>query len=152
MTRASLVDIQVIPMIFSPPGDISEKRPDSQSSGMTVRRINASVRASVGDDDIFTTQHPIRTLRRRSSRLSKWLEELRVDSPTVQQPDISPDAETSIGTECNPYLAYPHLSLATVRRSMDDATSMHDYVVVDDGDVQEYIPSEEPVDIKVRHI
>lgn len=133
--------------------DIPEKRPDSQSSGMTVRRINASVRANVGDDDIFTTQHHTRTLRRRSSRLSKWLEELRVDSPTIQRPgslNISPDAET-IGTECNPYLAYPHLSLATVRKSMDDATSMHDYVVVDDGDVQEYIPPEEPVDIKGSH-
>jgi hypothetical protein len=141
-------------MIFSPPGDIPEKRPDSQSSSMTVRRTNASIRANVEDDDIFTTQHHTRTLRRRSSRLSKWLEELRVDSPTIQRPgslNISPDAET-IGTECNPYLAYPHLSLATVRKSMDDATSMHDYVVVDDGDVQEYILPEEPVDTKVRHI
>ncbi|KAG1757113.1 hypothetical protein EDB19DRAFT_12620 [Suillus lakei] len=137
-------------MIFSPPGDPSDKRPDSQSSGMTIRRISASVRANVGDDDVFTTQHPTRTLRRRSSRLSKWLEELRVDSPTIQQPDISADAET-VGTECNPYLAYPHLSLATVRRSMDDASSMHDYVVVNDGDVQEYIPLEEPVDVKGSH-
>ncbi|KAG2149540.1 hypothetical protein BD769DRAFT_1344741 [Suillus cothurnatus] len=121
---------------------------------MTVRRISASVRANVGDDDIFTTQHHTGTLRRRSSRLSKWLEELRFDSPTVQQPgspNISTDVET-VGTECNPYLAYPHLSLATVRKSMDDAISMHDYVVVDDGDVQEYIPPEESVDVKVRHL
>lgn len=127
--------------------DISEKRPDSQSSGMTVRRTNAPVRVNIGDDDIFATPHHTRTLRRRSSRLSKWLEELRVDSPTIRRPDslnISPDAET-VGTECNPYLAYPHLSLATVRRSMDD------YVVVDDGDVQEYIPPEEPVDVKGSH-
>ncbi|KAG2076835.1 hypothetical protein BDR04DRAFT_1067044, partial [Suillus decipiens] len=121
-------------MILSPLGSPSEKRPDSQSSGMTIRRISASVRANVGDDDIFTTQHHTQTLRRRSSRLSKWLEELRVDSPTVQPSDdlnISTNVE-AVGTECNPYLAYPHLSLATVRRSMDDATSMYDYVVVDD--------------------
>ncbi|KAG2155627.1 hypothetical protein DEU56DRAFT_315856 [Suillus clintonianus] len=131
--------------------DPSEKRPDSQSSGMTVRRISASVRANVGDDDVFTTQHHTRTLRRRSSRLSKWLEELQVDSSTVQQPETSADVE-AVGTECNPYLAYPHLSLATVRRSMDDATSMHDYVVVNDGDVQEYIPPEEPVDVMGSHV
>lgn len=131
----------------------AEKRPDSQSSGMTIRRISASVRAKIGDDDIFTTQHHTQTLRPRSSRLSKWLEELRVDSPTVQRSDdlnVSTNME-AVGTECNPYLAYPHLSLATVRRSMDDATSMHDYVVVDDGDVQEYIPPEEPVDVKGAH-
>ncbi|KAG2156685.1 uncharacterized protein EDB93DRAFT_1079312 [Suillus bovinus] len=119
---------------------------------MTIRRIGPPVRANVGDDDIFMTQHHTRTLRRRSSRLSKWLEELRVDSPTVQRRDSlnnSTDVE-NVGTECNPYLAYPHLSLATVRGSMDDATSMHDYVVVDDGDVQEYIPPE-PVDVKGSH-
>lgn len=164
LTSASTYDIaqparlgpladSIIPMIFSPPGDPSEKRPDSQSSGMTVRRLSASVRPNVGDDDIFTTQHHTRTLRRRSSRLSKWLEELRVDSPTVQQPrslHIPTNVET-VGTECNPYLAYPHLSLATVRRSMDDATSMHDYVVVDDSDVQEHIPPEDPVDVKGSH-
>ncbi|KAG0707524.1 hypothetical protein DFH29DRAFT_796566 [Suillus ampliporus] len=117
---------------------------------MTVRRISASVRANTVDDDVFTTPHHTRTLRRRSSRLSKWLEELQVDSSTIQQPDTSADAET-IGTECNPYLAYPHLSLATVRRSMDEASSMHDYVVVDDGDVKEYILPEELADVKVSH-
>ncbi|KAG1754825.1 uncharacterized protein EDB91DRAFT_1042848 [Suillus paluster] len=117
---------------------------------MTVRRISSSVRPNVGDDDVFTTQPHTRTLRRRSSRLSKWLEDLRVESPTVQQLDISADTET-VGTECNPYLAYPHLSPATVRRSMDDARSMHDYVVVNDGDVQEYVPPEEPTDVKGSH-
>lgn len=121
---------------------------------MTVRRISASVRAHAGDDDIFTTQNHTRTLRRRSSRLSKWLEELRVGSSTVQRLDGTDNSTNTenVGTECNPYLAYPHLSLATVRRSMDDATSMHDYVVVDDGDVQEYNPPEEPVDLEVRHL
>ncbi|KAG1828149.1 hypothetical protein EV424DRAFT_1387404 [Suillus variegatus] len=120
---------------------------------MTVRRISASVRAHAGDDDIFTTQNHTRTLRRRSSRLSKWLEELRVGSSTVQRLDGTDNSTNTenVGTECNPYLAYPHLSLATVRRSMDDATSMHDYVVVDDGDVQEYNPPEEPVDLEGPH-
>jgi hypothetical protein len=35
--------------------------------------------------------------------------------------------------------------------SLDDATSMHDYVVVNDGDMQEFILPEEPVDVKVRY-
>lgn len=122
---------------------------------MTVRKMGASVGAVVGDDDIFApSQHLTRTLRRRSSRLSKWLQELRDQSSTDHQSGIfkrSADVET-IGTECNPYLAYPHLNPAAVRRSMDDASSMHDYVVVNDDDVQEYIPPEEPTQVKVRHL
>ncbi|KAG2124897.1 hypothetical protein DEU56DRAFT_916837 [Suillus clintonianus] len=35
--------------------------------------------------------------------------------------------------------------------SLDDATSMHDYVVVNNGDMQEFILPEEPVDVKKRH-
>ncbi|OAX42654.1 hypothetical protein K503DRAFT_766535 [Rhizopogon vinicolor AM-OR11-026] len=132
------------------------KRPASPPSGMAVRRMDASLRAVVGDDDVFApSQHPTRTLRRRSSRLSKWLEELRIQPSTVQQPDIfnsSAGTETvGVGTKCNPYLAYPHLSLAAIRRSMDDASSMHDYVVVNDDDVQEYIPPEESTHVKGSH-
>jgi hypothetical protein len=115
--------------------------------------MGASIRTVVDDDIFASTQHPTRTLRRRSSRLSKWLEELRVQSSTVRQPDIPnhPANVENVGTECSPYLAYPHLNFATVRRSMDDASSMHDYVVVNDDDVQEYTPPEEPTHVKVRH-
>jgi hypothetical protein len=121
---------------------------------MTLPRMGASIRPVVGDDDIFAPiQHNTRTLRRRSSRLSKWLEEVRIQPSTVKQSNIfnRPANGETIGTECNPYLAYPHLNLAAIRRSMDDASSMHDYVVVNDDDVQEYIPTDEPTHVKVRH-
>jgi hypothetical protein len=38
-----------------------------------------------------------------------------------------------VGTPCNPYLAYPHLSAASFyRRTLDEVGSLHNYVVVDD--------------------
>ncbi|KAI9570223.1 hypothetical protein HD554DRAFT_2204045 [Boletus coccyginus] len=85
---------------------------------MTLRRPDASPRATAIVDA---------TLRRRSSRLSRWLLELQTPN-VLDLSNVDP-----VGTRSNPYLAYPHLSMAALRHSFDDdADSMHDYVVVDE--------------------
>lgn len=95
---------------------------------MTLRRLDASPRVSTLVDA---------TLRRRSSRLSRWLSELQLSTPSdaLDLEDVDP-----VGTRSNPYLAYPHLSLAALRCSFDDADSMHDYVVVDEDIALECSP------------
>ncbi|KAF8559993.1 hypothetical protein OG21DRAFT_14131 [Imleria badia] len=103
----------------------------SPSSTMTLRRQDASPRVQIPLDA---------TLRRRSSRLSRWLLEIQTSStPDVfDLTDVDP-----VGTQSNPYLAYPHLSMAALRRSLnDDADSMHDYVVVDDDIALECPPED----------
>ena len=95
---------------------------------MTLRRLDASPRVSTLVDA---------TLRRRSSRLSRWLSELQLSTPSdaLDLEDVDP-----VGTRSNPYLAYPHLSLAALRCSFDDADSMHDYVVIDEDIALECSP------------
>jgi len=126
---------------------------------MTIRKMDASTRAPVGDDGIFASTHnPARTLRRRSSRLSKWLQELRDQSSSAQQQviynrstEVVETVET-VETQSNPYMAYPHLNFAAGRTSIDDdVSSMYDYVVVNDDDMHDYTP-EEPTQEKVRHL
>ena len=80
------------------------------------------------DDDLFSALCSPRALHRRSSRLSRWLAELQ-SSTATDIPDLS--HVDPIGTQSNPYLAYPHMSMAALRHSLDDADSMHDYVIVD---------------------
>jgi hypothetical protein len=111
----------------------------SPSSTMTLRRPDASPRAPPPVDA---------TLRRRSNRISRWLLELQTSTPpdVIDLSDVDP-----VGTRCNPYLAYPHLSMAALRRSLDDADSMHDYVVVDD-DIALECPAEDSLYDQVRNL
>ena len=107
---------------------------------MTLRRPDASPRAQIPIDA---------TLRRRSSRLSRWLLELQTSTPPdlLDLTDVDP-----VGTRSNPYLAYPHLSMAALHRSLDDdADSMHDYVVVDE-DIALECPPEDPLFDQVRNL
>ncbi|KAF9245751.1 hypothetical protein BU15DRAFT_58721 [Melanogaster broomeanus] len=123
---------------------------------MTARRFDASPRAPVpilSDDDPFAPiQLPTRTLRRRSnSRLSRWLLELQIQSTPSTRSDVPDLSDVDhVGTRCNPYLAYPHMNMAAVHRSLDDAGSMHDYVIVGD-DVAQECPPEEPLHAQVSH-
>lgn len=101
----------------------------------------------VDADPSSTVQRP-RTLHRRSSCLSRWLLELQ----TSTQSDILDLSEVDpVGTRSNPYLAYPHLSMAALRRSLDDADSIHDYVVVDE-DIALECPPEDPLYDQVRNL
>ncbi|KAH7916364.1 hypothetical protein BJ138DRAFT_995653 [Hygrophoropsis aurantiaca] len=115
--------------------------------------MDASVRAAIAAEDNLSTpaQAPRRTLRRRSSRLSQWLQELQNQSSAQSTVvDLSGDADAD-NSGCNPYLAYPHLSLAAVRPSFDDAGSMHSYVVVDDDEMQDYLSSQLTTHAKISH-
>lgn len=109
---------------------------------MTIRRPDTSSR--LVDADV----HPPSTLYRRSGRLSRWLLELQTSTTpdTLDLFDVDP-----IGTRCNPYLAYPHMSMATVRRGLDDADSMHDYVVIERDIALECPPEVSPYD-QVRNL
>ncbi|EGO05302.1 hypothetical protein SERLA73DRAFT_157878, partial [Serpula lacrymans var. lacrymans S7.3] len=119
--------------------------PGSPSSGTTVRRMDASGLSRVSRDDLFLqVKRSSRTLRRRSSHLSRWLQEQQSHvSPKSSQADLDFDISDDVqgvGTECNPYLAYPHLSGAALRNSFDDAGSMHSYVILDES--HDYPPVE----------
>ncbi|KAH0837986.1 hypothetical protein J3R83DRAFT_6223 [Lanmaoa asiatica] len=116
---------------------------------MTVRRADTSPHISaLADTDMFSTVQPAHALRRRSSRLSRWLLDLQTSTPSdvLDLSDVDP-----VGTLSNPYLAYPHLSMAAVRRSLDDTDSMHDYVVVDEDIALECPPEDAPYD-QVRNL
>lgn len=106
---------------------------------MTVRRPDAFPRVPALVDA---------TLRRRSSRLSRWLSDLQTSTlpDVLDLSDVDP-----VGTRSNPYLAYPHLSMAALRHSLDDADSMHDYVVVDD-DIALECPPEGSLCDQVRNL
>jgi hypothetical protein len=136
------------------PGDSPTLRPSSPSSSMTARRLDAYPCSPVlpDDDPLTPAQYPTRTLRRRSSRVSRWLLELQIQSAPSTSSDVLDLSDVHpVGTQCNPYLAYPHMSMAAVRRSLDDADSMHDYVVLDD-DVAQECPQEGPLHTQVRHM
>ncbi|KAH7886156.1 hypothetical protein F5I97DRAFT_1808479 [Phlebopus sp. FC_14] len=115
--------------------------------------MDASARAAVfrHDDPCVPPKNSDKTLRRRSSRLSRWLLELQLQStPSTQSDPLGLSDVHPVGTDCNPYLAYPHMSMAAVRRSLDDAGSMHDYVVVDDDEVQR-CPAQEAWHVQPSH-
>lgn len=116
---------------------------------MTLRRLDASPRITMlVDADPLSTVQPAHALHRRSSRLSRWI----LDLQTATQPDILDLSDVDpVGTRSNPYLAYPHLSMAAVRRSLDDADSMHDYVVVDE-DIALECPPEDSLHDQVRNL
>lgn len=114
-------------------------RASSPSSTMTLRKPDASPRVPFLVDA---------TLCRRSSRVSRWLLELQPSTP----PDIFDLVDVDpVGTQSNPYLAYPHLSMAARRRSFDDVDSMHDYVVVDD-DIALECPPDDALHDRVRNV
>lgn len=129
--------------------DTAPFRGGSPSSTMTIRKADASSRVPIlVDADLFSTVHPPHTLHHRSSRLSSWLLELQ----TSTTPDVLDLSNVDpIGTQSNPYLAYPHMSMATLRRSLDDADSMHDYVVVDE-DIALECPPEVSLYDQVRNL
>ncbi|KAF8433580.1 hypothetical protein L210DRAFT_2715474 [Boletus edulis BED1] len=106
----------------------------SPSSTMTIRKpANASPRVPIFVDA---------TLRRRSSRLSRWLSELQASAP----PDVLQDLADvdPVGTRSNAYLAYPHLK--ALRLNLDDGDSLYDYVVVDEDIALECPPEDAPHD------
>lgn len=77
-------------------------------------------------------------LRRRRSHLQRWIEDQQYHTHAGPDDasDILDDTESpvpTIGTPCNPYLAYPHLGVASSHpRTLNEVGSLHNYVVVDD--------------------
>jgi len=72
--------------------------------------------------------------RRRSSLLDRWIQEQQLT--TVPSTDLTPTNNheffPSIGTDSNPYLAYPHLSRVSFQPILDDVGTLRDYGSVDD--------------------
>lgn len=73
-------------------------------------------------------------LRRKRSHLNRWIQDQQYQ---VEHDDVFDDVPESpverIGTPCNPYLAYPHLSVASFQpKTLNEVGSMYNYVVVDD--------------------
>ncbi|KAF8140630.1 hypothetical protein EV363DRAFT_1427019 [Boletus edulis] len=117
-----------------PSNDTATLQGGSPSSTMTIRKpANASPRVPIFVDA---------TLRRRSSRLSRWLSELQASAP----PDVLQDLADvdPVGTRSNAYLAYPHLK--ALRLNLDDGDSLYDYVVVDEDIALECPPEDAPHD------
>ena len=117
---------------------------------MTVRRLDASSSrvTPLLDLDLFSPSHVPRALHCRSSRLSRWLSELQTPAcpDALDLSDVDP-----VGTQSNPYLAYPHMSMAALGRSLDDVDSMHDYVIIDQDIAQECPPQASVYD-QVRYL
>ena len=72
-------------------------------------------------------------LRRRRSHLKRWIEDQQHIEPDDFDFDDPESPIERVGTPCNPYLAYPHLSVASFHpRTLNEVGSLHNYVVVDD--------------------
>lgn len=80
--------------------------------------------------------HSGNILRRRRSHLRRWIEDQQYQAHVEPDDFLNENPEDPverIGTPCNPYLAYPHLSRPSYYpRTPDKVGSLHNYVVVDD--------------------
>lgn len=88
-------------------------------------------------DTALLIPDPGHVLRRRRSHLKRWIEDQQYHAHVGPDDDdffSSPDSPVErVGTPCNPYLAYPHLSASSFhRRTTNEVGSLHNYVVVDD--------------------
>ncbi|EIW87069.1 hypothetical protein CONPUDRAFT_161683 [Coniophora puteana RWD-64-598 SS2] len=103
------------------------------------------------EDDPFSPQYvPKHTLKRRSSRLSHWLEQLQTQASSPQQGDGEITPKPARRT-CGPYLAYPHLSHRTALPTFDeDSDGTYDYVLIEDADIEDY-PAIEHSDEPISH-
>jgi hypothetical protein len=108
----------------------------------TTSKIDDSRNPHTPSNEINTTLlmpgHSQHILRRRRSHLRRWIEDQQYHAH-VESDDFFTDNPDSpierVGTPCNPYLAYPHLSTATYQRprTLNEVGSLHNYVVVDDA-------------------
>lgn len=125
----------------------------SSPPSLLARRKDASARANdLLDEDPFSSLHlPNSSLRRRSSRLSRWLAELPNQSGLSTPSDIDDLSHVDpVGTRCNPYLAYPNLGTTTHARTCEDGASTHDYILVDSVEAPT-CPADQPVQVKASH-
>ncbi|KII94118.1 hypothetical protein PLICRDRAFT_416504 [Plicaturopsis crispa FD-325 SS-3] len=130
--------------------DYDDGPPGSPSSATTI--THAGRPYPVTPDERSTLPMRPRHIRRRSSHLQRWIQEQQCHtsaSPSVV--DLTNDLdEPRVGTPCNPYLAYPHISLTPARHAKDDLDSLHSYDLIADDDIPapetvrvEYLPSHE---------
>lgn len=90
------------------------------------------------------------SLCRRSSHVSRWLTEVQTQSDPSTPSDVADLSDVDpVGTRCNPYLAYPHMNTSAFRQSLDDTSSIHDYVLVDNEALDHL--ADQPFQVKVRH-
>ncbi|KAI0375135.1 hypothetical protein BV20DRAFT_976473 [Pilatotrama ljubarskyi] len=104
--------------------------PPTPTSSVTLRRQNAS---SAGEDDILPMSGISRTPQRRSSRTYRWVEDQHHISGASEQTPHRAEDGVAAGARCHPYLAYPHLSAASlVKGNKDTIRTVESYVFVDD--------------------
>ncbi|OBZ79679.1 hypothetical protein A0H81_01413 [Grifola frondosa] len=74
------------------------------------------------------------SLHRSSSRIQQWIESQHHIALADSEADPLYDASTSaLGTGCHPYLAYPHLSAASLlRKTHEDIITLDSYVLVEE--------------------
>ncbi|KAL4070575.1 hypothetical protein J3A83DRAFT_3229815 [Scleroderma citrinum] len=129
----------------------SRNTQNASPSSLVARRRDASTRvADSPDDDPFPSLQLSNTsLCRRSSHVSRWLTELQTHSDSSTPSDIVDLSDVApVGTRCNPYLAYPHMNTTTL--PLDDASSIHDYVLVDNEEAPSTDhPADQPLQVKV---
>ncbi|KIM70169.1 hypothetical protein SCLCIDRAFT_12738 [Scleroderma citrinum Foug A] len=88
------------------------------------------------------------SLCRRSSHVSRWLTEVQTQSDPSTPSDVADLSDVDpVGTRCNPYLAYPHMNTSAFRQSLDDTSSIHDYVLVDNEALDHL--ADQPFQVKV---
>ena len=80
--------------------------------------------------------HSGHILRRRRSHLRRWIEDQQYQAHVEPDDFLNEnpqDPVERIGTPCNPYLAYPHLSKPSYYpKNLEEVGNLHNYVVVDD--------------------
>ncbi|KAI0937278.1 hypothetical protein AcV5_005222 [Taiwanofungus camphoratus] len=76
----------------------------------------------------------LKQVRRCSSRIERWLEELNQTSVgATEDASLWEDDVQPAGTRGNPYLAYPHLSVPSLlKQDRDDRSTVESYIFVDD--------------------
>ncbi|KAI0669762.1 hypothetical protein C8Q78DRAFT_143261 [Trametes maxima] len=106
--------------------------PPTPTSTASLRRPKA---APSGDDDLLAMPALSRTPQRSSSRTYRWVEDQQHMSGPPE--DVSAAASTAAGTQTHPYLAYPHLSAASlVKGPKDTIRTLESYVFVDDDPLE----------------
>jgi hypothetical protein len=72
--------------------------------------------------------------RRRSSLIDRWIQDQQSHSPVATDTPANSESLPSIGTKCNPYLAYPQMSRYSINTEVG---SLHSYDVVDHDELLE---------------
>ncbi|KAI0824996.1 hypothetical protein BC628DRAFT_274358 [Trametes gibbosa] len=112
--------------------------PPTPTSTVALRRPHAT---SASEDDILPMPSISRTPQRSSSRTYRWVEDQQHLSGAAEHP---PHLDAGVAsTRAHPYLAYPHLSAASLAKdNKGTIRTIESYVFVDDDVAAQLEPTE----------